>query len=176
MISCPARKADHTGALVAVVGGVQGRKAPSGAASTVSCFPLTVIRAPSMASTARTPTIAEILARSALVTPPGTEAMTSGTTRRVGVPPDRPEPDPAPGVPAPGLLGPAILADAGSAGDARAGQAAGHSSRRHAALVRQRVATATAAAERGDADGDGGGDRHNTAPGDGRQRSTANGR
>ena len=87
VIRSPAAKADHSRWLAAVAGGVHGRNADAGAASTVSCAPLTVIFAPSMASTARTPLSLRSRARSALVTPPGTEAMTSGTTRRVGVAP-----------------------------------------------------------------------------------------
>src|SRR5579871_173858 len=89
VIRSPAWKADHNAALAAVAGGVHGRSAAAGAASTVISVPLTVIRAPSMASTARTPLISLILARSAAATPPGTEAITSGTTRCVGVPPAR---------------------------------------------------------------------------------------
>ena len=78
----PAANRDHTCWLAAVAGGVHGRSAAAGAPSTVSGLPFTVIRAPSMGSTARTWLSFLILARSAGVTPPGTAAMTSGTTRR----------------------------------------------------------------------------------------------
>ena len=108
VIRCPPAKADHIRWLAAVAGGVHGRSAAAGAASTVSRTPLTVIRAPSTASTARTPASFLILARSAAFTPPGTEAMTSGTTRRVGVAPARPGAAelPGPGVAPAGDAGP----------------------------------------------------------------------
>ena len=54
VIRSPAAKSDHTWGSLAVAGGVHGRSADSAAASTVSWAPLTVIFAPSMAST--TPT------------------------------------------------------------------------------------------------------------------------
>src|SRR5580693_9281066 len=81
VITSPAAKSDHTRWSLAVAGGVHGRSADAAAASTVSGRPLTVIFAPSMASTARTPLSLRSRARSAAVTPPGTEAMTSGTIR-----------------------------------------------------------------------------------------------
>ncbi len=82
VIRSPAAKPDQTAGLLAVAGGSHGRSAAASAASTVSCAPLTEIFAPSMASTARTPRSLRSRFRSAAVTPPGTEAMTSGTTRR----------------------------------------------------------------------------------------------
>ena len=78
----PAANSDHTCRLAAVAGGIHGRSAAAGAPSTVSGLPLTVIRAPSMGSTARTWPSFLTLARSAAVTPPGAAAMMSGTTRR----------------------------------------------------------------------------------------------
>src|SRR5580693_3460019 len=90
VIRSPAWKADHARWLDAVVGGVHGRSAAAGAASTVSRTPLTVIRAPSMASTARTPPSFLSLPRSAWVSPPGTEAITSGTSRCVALAPASP--------------------------------------------------------------------------------------
>ena len=107
VIRSPAWKADHTRWLDAVVGGVHGRSAAAGAASTVRRTPLTVIRAPSMASTARTPPSFLSLPRSAWVSPPGTEAITSGTTRCVALAPASPGPlgaVPADGPPADGPL------------------------------------------------------------------------
>jgi hypothetical protein len=73
--------------------------------------PLTVILAPSMASTVRTPGSARSRRRSAAVTPPGTEAMTSGTISRGMVAPVSVAGDAPPGVPLPAV--PAV-----SAGDA----------------------------------------------------------
>src|SRR5262249_12777705 len=90
-----------------VAGGVHGRSVASGAASTVSRAPLTVIWAPSMASTARTPPSRLIRSRSAPVSPPDTEAITSGTIRRVA---DSPA--------VPGPCGPVLPGDAVRAGDA----------------------------------------------------------
>ena len=51
VIRSPAAKSDQTCESPAVAGGVHGRSADASAASTVSCAPLTVIFAPSMAST-----------------------------------------------------------------------------------------------------------------------------
>ena len=82
VIRSPAAKSDQTRWLTAVSGGVHGRSAAAGAPSTVSCVPFTVIRAPEMASTVLTWLSFLSLATSAWVTPPGTAAMTSGTTRR----------------------------------------------------------------------------------------------
>src|SRR6185437_9253482 len=72
------------------------------------------------ASTARTPARRLTLARSAGVTPPGTEAITSGTTRCVLACPARPAPgDPWPAGPLPAdtalagtVAADAVLADA----------------------------------------------------------------
>src|SRR5215472_7073801 len=89
VIRSPAAKADHTARLAAVSGGVHGRSALAGALSTVSGLPLTVIRAPAMGSTALTWLSFLILARSAWVAPPGTAAMTSGTTSRGAAAPIR---------------------------------------------------------------------------------------
>src|SRR5262245_14750732 len=89
VIRSPAAKPDHTARLAAVAGGVHGRSALAGALSTVSGLPLTVIRAPAMGSTALTWLSFLILARSALVAPPGTAAMTSGTTSRGAAAPVR---------------------------------------------------------------------------------------
>ncbi len=86
VIRSPAAKSVHTAVSAAVSGGVHGRSAAAGAASTVSGAPLTVIRAPSTASTARTPLSRRSRARSDGETPPGTEAMTSPTISRVVTP------------------------------------------------------------------------------------------
>ena len=101
VIRSPAAKPDQTRASPAVVGGSHGRSADALAASTVSCAPLTEIFAPSMASTARTPGSLRSRFRSAAVTPPGTEAMTSGTTRWGVVAPVRVACGSAPRVPLP---------------------------------------------------------------------------
>ena len=103
----PSAKSDHSCVSLAVAGGVHGRNADSAAASTVSWRPLTVIFAPSIASTERTPPSLRSRARSAAVTPPGAEAITSGTIRRGVVAPARLacdagslEPVPSPAAPA----------------------------------------------------------------------------
>src|SRR5215470_9991809 len=99
VIRSPAAKLDHTARLAAVAGGVHGRSALAGALSTVSGLPLTVIRAPAMGSTVLTWLSFLILARSAWVAPPGTAAMTSGTTSRGAAAPVRSGAPGAPGAP-----------------------------------------------------------------------------
>ena len=59
VIRSPAWKSDHSRGLAAVAGGVHGRSAAAGAASTVSRAPLTVIRAPSIGQ--HRPDAAELL-------------------------------------------------------------------------------------------------------------------
>ena len=76
----PLSKADHTDWLTAVDGAIQVWMADFVAPSTVSCLPFTLIRAPETVATSRTWESLSIFVTSAAVTPPGTDAITSGTT------------------------------------------------------------------------------------------------